>query len=508
MSVSLHTEDVSFTKMLQRRASFKRGGTSSSRGVSVEKKGNLQGLLAILKNPLSILLVFVPAGIGAQHFIGEENSNKAMIVFWLNFVAMVPLANMLGDATEELAANLKNDMISGLLNATFGNAVEIIMSLAFISNYQYDILKASMVGSMLSNMLLVLGMSFFFGGLVKQKSMKKGGAKIKARQVLPTRAASETSAAPANGVGDAERIKRNKSCGTSPCCKRRAHLGDVQVAIHPSQRTLLGEEVGTIENNEDVGTIQNKEQHFNVLGALVNNTLLLMASFMLSLVTVFVLYFRQNKAYKNEYEVQMSRYSSILIILAYIAYLVFQLFTHQDMLGDAEKGEGAEDDEEEEPGLSLTASLLLLLAVTMVVAVCSEYLSGSLEDALKSSPIPLTQNFMGVILLPIIGNACEHVSAIRFAVDERVGLAVGIAVGSSVQIALFAIPFTVLAGWVMHPGENDLNMDLNFGMLHVVVVFLSVVVVKVVLMDGKANWLEGYLLMTAYLISAGLYYFS
>jgi len=407
---------------------------------SPEGPNNLQGIVEILKNPISLMLIFVPAGIAAGYALPEDFENRAMIVFWLNFVAMVPLANLLGDATEELAANLKNDTLSGLLNATFGNAVEIIMSVAFIVNYQYDVLKSSMIGSILSNMLLVLGMSFFFGGLTKQKKL-------------------------------------------------------IEEQDEKTKRLL----------SHEVETVKDREQNFNVVGALVNNTLLLVASFMLSLVTVFVLYMRATDNQSSHFrysEIKMSRFSSILIILAYFAYLAFQLFTHAGMLADSG---GEEEEEEEEPSLDMKCSVLMLVVITVVVAFSSELLSGSLEDALKGSG--LSETFMGVVLIPIIGNACEHASAVRFAIADKAGLSVGIAVGSSVQIALFAIPFTVLAGWAIHPEDNNCNMDLNFGLLHVVVLFTSVIIVLSLIMDGKSNWLGGYLLMTAYLIAAGLYFF-
>mmetsp|Transcript_156731 Transcript_156731/g.285162 ORF Transcript_156731/g.285162 Transcript_156731/m.285162 type:complete len:460 (-) Transcript_156731:92-1471(-) len=428
--------NVTIKNVLQKRASIKRPPGSK------DGPNNMKGIIDILKNPISIMLIFVPAGIACGYFLPEDTPNKAMYTFWVNFVAMVPLANLLGDATEELAANLKNDTLSGLLNATFGNAVEIIMSVAFIFNYQYDVLKASMVGSILSNMLLVLGMAFFFGGLTKQKQ-KVDELDPKTQRMIP----------------------------------------------------------------KEVETVKDREQSFNVVGALVNNTLLLIACFMLSLVTVFMLYLdeRPGKLIQYKiYELEMSRYTSILIIFAYFAYLCFQLFTHSGLLSD-DKPEGEEEDEGEEPALDTKSSCLLMLVVTICVAFTSENLSDSLEAALRATY--WTTEFLGVIVIPIIGNACEHASAVRFAIADRAGLAVGIAVGSSVQIALFAIPFTVLAGWIIHPADNDCNMDLNFGMLHVVVLFSSVIIVLSLIMDGKSNWLGGYLLMTAYLIAAGLYFF-
>merc|ERR1719277_2910564 len=128
------------------------------------RKLNMQGLMDIFYSPICGLLICVPFGI-LSPYLGWDPS----WTFWLNFFAMIPLAKILGDATEELALSLKNDMLSGLLNATFGNAVEMIMTITFLRNHEYVVVKSSMLGSVLSNMLLVLGMSFLFGGLINNK---------------------------------------------------------------------------------------------------------------------------------------------------------------------------------------------------------------------------------------------------------------------------------------------------------------------------------------------------
>uniref|UniRef100_A0A7S2N0J9 Sodium/calcium exchanger membrane region domain-containing protein n=1 Tax=Alexandrium andersonii TaxID=327968 RepID=A0A7S2N0J9_9DINO len=113
----------------------------------------------------------------------------------------------------------------------------------------------------------------------------------------------------------------------------------------------------------------------------------------------------------------------------------------------------------------------------------------------------MNKHFIGIILLPIVGNACEHASAIRFAIMDKCGLSIGIAVGSSTQMSLFVVPFAVLTGWVINQ-----PMDLNFGSLNTTVMFISVVVVLSVVVDGTANWLQGYLLMSAYFVVAVLYW--
>merc|ERR1740117_2411858 len=124
-----------------------------------------------------------------------------------------------------------------------------------------------------------------------------------------------------------------------------------------------------------------------------------------------------------------------------------------------------------------------MVCSTCVVAYASDILVGALDGVVEKAGI--SQHFIGIILLPIVGNACEHMSAVRFAIQDKPGLSIGIAVGSSTQISLFVVPFSVLMGWY-----HDKPMDLNFGSLNTTVVDISVVVVLSVVVDGNANWLQ------------------
>merc|ERR1719221_1768085 len=143
---------------------------------------------------------------------------------------------------------------------------------------------------------------------------------------------------------------------------------------------------------------------------------------------------------------------------------------------------------------------MAMCITTIVVAIASEMLVASLEGGCEH--LGVSSHFIGIILLPIVGNACEHASAIRFAIMDKPGLSIGIAVGSSTQISLFVVPFSVLCGWWINQ-----PMDLNFGSLNTTVMSISVVVVLSVVVDGTANWLQGYLLVSAYIIVAVLYWF-
>ena len=185
----------------------------------------------------------------------------------------------------------------------------------------------------------------------------------------------------------------------------------------------------------------------------------------------------------------MSRMVSVIMLLVYGAYLFFQLKTHTFLF------EG-EEDEEEEKVLGLNGALVWMAVITAFISVLSEYLVDAIHGAAAGWGVP--ELFIGVILIPIVGNAAEHLTAVSSAVKNKMNLAIGVAVGSSTQIALCVVPFTVLAGWCM-----DVPMTLDFHAFSTVVMLLAVLIVNVALSDGHSNWLEGSLLMTGYVL-AGL----
>uniref|UniRef100_A0A7S2DE34 Sodium/calcium exchanger membrane region domain-containing protein n=1 Tax=Alexandrium andersonii TaxID=327968 RepID=A0A7S2DE34_9DINO len=418
------------------------------KGTMEHKPANVagSGLMAILMHPLNVLLVTFPLGI-LSHMLNWGQ----ICTFWFNFCALVPLAKILGDATEELAAGLKNDMLAGLLNATFGNAVEMVIMLQTLRAGYVDVVKATLLGSVLSNLLLVLGMSFFFGGI-----MSNGKKKI---------------------VIEAP----------------------VQHSQRKSIQRLGSQIVQSPEAESYTEFIGEKVQTFSVMSALVNTSMLLLSCLSFSLVTVFASQTTEDgNAVLETVLLPVSRTCSIIIMIAYAAYIFFQLVTHREAMAEDDGGEeGGGDDEE--PALSIPTAVLVMLVVTCVVAFSSELLVSSLDEVVEHMGI--NKHFIGIILLPIVGNACEHASAIRFAIMDKCGLSIGIAVGSSTQMSLFVVPFSVLCGWFI--GQD---MDLNFGSLNTTVMSISVVVVLSVVVDGTANWLQGYLLMSAYFVVAVLYW--
>lgn len=386
------------------------------------RQGNTSALAGIFLSPFSILLVFVPMGIAAG--IGQNWDVRQL--FWFNFFALIPLSKILGDATEELDANLNSEVTSGLINATLGNAVEVIITIMSLRKNMCYVVQASLLGSVLSNSLLVLGMSFFAGGI-----------------------------------------------------------------LSPAARLVC-----------------EREQSFQTKTTLCSMSMLLLASLALALPTVFS---ESSPSESQEYVLPLSRMGSVIIACTYIAYLIFQLGTHKQMFqnagddGDADADEGGSDGSDEADHLSLEMSVLLLAVTTLFVAWNSQYLVDSVEKMARADDgesNAMGQAFISTILLPIVGNACEHMAAVRFAIADKPGLAVSIAIGSSTQIALFVVPFSVICGWMM-----DVPMDLNFGILNTSVMILTVMIVMSVVGDGYSNWLEGWTLMSAYLFVSIMYWY-
>ncbi|KAJ5160766.1 Vacuolar calcium ion transporter [Penicillium canariense] len=385
----------------------------------------------LLNSWINVLFVAAPVGI-ALHVVKAN----AIAIFVVNFIAIIPLAAMLSYATEEIAMRT-GETIGGLLNASFGNAVELIVAIIALVKKEVLIVQTSLIGSMLSNLLLVMGMCFFFGG------------------------------------------------------------------------------------------VNRVEQHFNVVVAQTAASLLALAVASLIIPTAFHTWSDGNK----ENIAPVSRGTSVLLLITYGCYLFFQLKSHTDMYnepskkvekrskkgGDATRGiaqigkmtartmggSNAQelnlqdpDDEPEQPQLSLLVAMLTLGLSTALVAVCAEFMVDSI-DALTATG-DISETFVGLILLPIVGNAAEHATAVTVACKDKMDLAIGVAVGSSMQIALLVLPFIVVLGWIM--GIDDMN--LNFDSFEIILLFVSVLLVNYLIGDGKSHWLEGVLLMMMYLIIA------
>jgi len=362
--------------------------------------------VTLYSNYVNILLVFVPVGIVAGAMGWDPT-----VVFILNFFAIVPLAAVLSFATEEISMKLGQTM-GGLLNATFGNAVELIVSIVALKDNQIRIVQSSMLGSILSNMLLVLGCCFIAGGI----------------------------------------------------------------------------------HNTRTGTASGIEQDFNSTVASTMSSLMTVAA--ASLIIPATLYAAMKSSTEDVQKniLILSHGTAIILLILYVLYLYFQLRSHASLF-DAELAPEDAEGEQEEPQLSPWAAGGVLLVVTIAVAVCAEFLVGSIDHLVETAHISKT--FIGLILLPIVGNAAEHVTAIVVALKDKMDLAMGVAIGSSMQIALLVTPSLVLLGWAI-----GVDMTLHFETFETVVFFLSVLVVTYVIQDGKSNYLEGAMLLGLYLIIA------
>ena len=351
------------------------------------------------QNLLNLLLVFVPIAA-----VLEFTHANPIMIFTASALAIIPLAGWMGRATEHLAEKL-GEGIGGLLNATFGNAAELIIALMALRKGLFEVVKASITGSIIGNILLVLGLSIIAGG------------------------------------------------------------------------------------------VKFPRQKFNATAAALGSTMLALSAIALLLPAIFHLIVRN---YPAEREQNLSLEIAIVLIIVYVLSLIFSLKTHAHLyVGNMEK-------EEEEAigthGWSQKRSVVTLLIATVQVAVMSEFLVGAVEAA--SHSLGLTEIFVGVILVAIIGNAAEHSTAVLMALKNKMDLAINIAIGSSLQVALFVAPALVFASYAF--GKP---MDLHFTILEVVAVVAAVAVMTLIVQDGESNWMEGVLLLAVYIILGLTFYF-
>jgi Ca2+:H+ antiporter len=244
--------------------------------------------------------------------------------------------------------------------------------------------------------------------------------------------------------------------------------------------------------NTRTGTTAGIEQDFNSTVASTMSSLMTVAAASLIIPATLYAALSKSNADSESNILFLSRGTAIVLLCLYVLYLVFQLRTHAKLF-DAENAE--DDTVEEEPQLSVVAAGAVLVVVTVLVAICAEYLVDSIDSLVETAHISKT--FIGLILLPIVGNAAEHVTAIVVAMKDKMDLALGVAIGSSMQIALLVTPFLVILGWAI-----DEPMTLRFETFETVVFFLSVLVTTYVIQDGKSNYLEGAMLIGLYIIIA------
>ncbi len=369
----------------------------------------------ICRQPLYWLLLAMPVAVGLR-----LTSEDGLWVFIVSGLAIIPLAGLMGRATENLAETLGAG-VGGLLNATFGNAAELIIALIALSKgpQMYPLVKASITGSIIGNILLVLGLSILLGGL------------------------------------------------------------------------------------------KYRRQVFNRTAAGMGATLLALASIGLIMPT-FHFYLLQSGAAPGTQDAHsletLSEEIAVILAVIYVLSLIFSLKTHRHLFAGpvCPRQTGAElqtTGEHHQPEWSRRTSLTILLLATAGVAGMSELLVGSVEHVAETLGMNLV--FVGVIVVAMVGNAAEHSSAVLMAIKNKMDLAFHIAVGSSIQIALFVAPALVFVSMFLHPAEP---LDLHFTALETAAVLLAVIVLAMVTQDGETHWMEGVLLLGVYLIMALAFY--
>jgi Ca2+:H+ antiporter len=356
-----------------------------------------------------LLVPFIPLAV-----VLELSHASPTIVFAASALGVIPTAALMGRATEELAAR-SGPGIGGLLNVTFGNAPELIIALFALNAGLHEVVKASIVGSILGNILLVLGAAMVVGGAKRE------------RQTFDRTAATAQSA---------------------------MLLLACVALVMPAIFELI----------EGSGLPKPADERIN---------------------------------YDSTVE-QLSVGVAIVLMLSYAAGLLFSLRTHKDLFNPVAHGEDAHEGEP----WSVRKAVVALAIAGAAVGLMSEILVGSISEA--SEDIGISEFFVGVIVVAIVGNAAEHWVAVLVAAKNKMDLAVNISIGSSAQIALFVAPVLVLASFVLGPHP----MALVFNGFEVAAVLLAIIIAAHVTNEGESNWFEGIQLLAVYAVLGLAFYFA
>lgn len=344
---------------------------------------------------LYILLVFIPITI-----IGKMAGFSDPMLFACSSLAIIPLAGVMGKSTDDIACYC-GQKVGGLLNATFGNATELIIAFVAMKEGMFDVVKASLAGSVIGNVLLVLGASMLVGGLkYKTQTFNRNSINITASMLL---------------------------------------LAVIGLCIPAIFTHTLPEE-----------SLTSQIEGLNVIIA-------------------------------------------VLMLLVYAMQFVFSFVTHRNLYEDSVP------DEEEHTAASLPRAIGMLVASTICIAILSEIFVGTVEPMAESAG--LSKTFVGIILVPIIGNAAEHSSAIIMAYKNKMNAAIEIALGSSLQIILFVVPVLTLLSLLFTP------MSIVFTPFELVSLTGAVLIANRVSSDGESNWLEGLQLVIVYIIIGAAFFF-
>jgi Ca2+:H+ antiporter len=355
---------------------------------------------AFLKPSLNWLLVFIPVSVALERAHAPDP-----VLFFSAALAIVPIARLIVLATEQLAVRT-GDAIGGLLNATFGNAPELIIALVALKAGYFDMVRASIIGAILANLMLATGIAFLLGGL-------------------------------------------------------RYHT-----------------------------------QEYNAGAARLYSSMMLISAVSLGVPSAFNRFFSPDGTMREEKLVNLG--TAFVLLAAYALYLLFLLKTHPDYFksatgGDTEHGHG--------PAWSPSRAIGSLIGASVLAAWMSEILVGAAEGTGKA--LGMTDVFIGIVLLAIVGGAAESGSAIAMGRKNKVDLTIGIAMGSSIQIALFVAPVLVLLSGFIAPQP----LELSFSRAEIGTLFLAVLISAIVAGDGRSNWYKGAQLTLVYTMIAILFYF-
>jgi Ca2+:H+ antiporter len=355
-----------------------------------------------LKPSIHWLFVFIPITVMLEH-LGKVS---APVIFFSAALAIIPIAALIVHSTEQLAMRT-GDAVGSLLNATFGNAPELIIATVALKAGYLDMVRASLIGAILANLLLALGLSFFLGGL------------------------------------------------------------------------------------------RYRDQKYNPVAARTYSTMMLIAVISLLVPSAFSRILAPESTIRQEQLLNVG--IAVVLLLAYGLYLLFSLKTHPGAFASVESGD--DGGHHEEHRWSTGRAVGSLIAASVLAAWMSEILVGAAEGTGKA--LGMTQTFIGIVFLAIVGGAAESGSAIAMGRKNKMDLSVGIALGSSIQIALFVAPILVLLSYFIAPHP----LELSFNRAETGSLFMGVLIGTLVCSDGQSNWYKGVQLVTVYAIIALMFYF-
>jgi Ca2+:H+ antiporter len=357
-----------------------------------------------MKPPIFWLFAFIPITI-----LLEKTGAKDSTVFFAAALSIIPIAKLIGESTENLAHHT-GDAIGGLLNATFGNFPELIIAIIALNAGLYDMVRASLIGAILANLLLATGASFLVGG------------------------------------------------------------------------------------------IRHHSQDYNPATTRIYNSMMFIAVCSLIIPGAFGRFFGSETMYERNVA-KLNITLAISLLLAYVLYLFFMIKTHPDLFKSVDKTSEAEAAGEGHKPWSVGRAVATLVGASLAAAFMSEILVGAAEGTGKE--LGMTTAFIGIVFVAIVGGAAESISAISMAAKNKVDLTMGIALGSSIQIALFVAPLLVIISLFVGNG----NFFLSFNRVETATLLMAVLLMAVISGDGHSNWYKGVQLLTLYVLIALLFYF-